>query len=215
MPPALRHFDAVLCEHRSDNNGGEKGTSTQGAKTSHPPPRQAWCPCASPAALGRAGAAGPRGSAARPWSHAGAATSPHVTAICASLARPALRGHRLELCRKNNSAPSTLFFFFFSSLFSHSQPVRCLLWGTFERESALLACERSCGSGPLYLESQDVIPRLEIFIVPCTPPTHTRTHACVWKMFFGLSTGCWLRGIRGRHRGTTAAQSRARSSRPP
>lgn len=116
--PALRHFDAVLCEHRSDNNGGEKGTSTQGAKTSHPPPRQAWCPCASPAALGRAGAAGPRGSAARPWSHAGAATSPHVTAICASLARPALRGHRLELCRENNSAPSTLFFFFFLPFFT-------------------------------------------------------------------------------------------------
>lgn len=199
--------------------------ASRGAKMSHPQPRQGLCPSPSPAASGRPGAGGRRGSTARPWPHAGAATSLHVTAICASLARPALRGHRLELCPKNNSAQerrelqptrrTDFFLIFFSFLLSRSQPVQYLLWGPFERESTLLACERSRSSGPLYLESQDVIPRLEIFIVPCTPPTHTRTHACVWKMFFGLSEGCWLRGIRGRCRGTTAAQSRVRSSRPP
>lgn len=70
---------------------------------SHSQPRQGLCPV--PALLPRQGqglwAKGKHGQA-RP--HAGAATSPHVTAICASLARPPLRGHRLELCLNNNSA---------------------------------------------------------------------------------------------------------------
>lgn len=227
FPLALRHFDVVLCKYQSNNNGSEKGTEmrrltgSQNVTFSAPP---GLCPSPSPAATGGPGAGGQRGSTTRPWPHAGAATSLHVGAICASLARPALRGHCLELCLNNNSARErrelqsarrTHFFLFFFFLFSRFQPVQCLLWEPFERESTVLACERSRSSGPLYLESQDVIPRLEIFIVPCTPPTHTRTHACVWKMFFGLSEGCWLRGIRGRRRGATAAQSRARSLRPP
>lgn len=103
-----------------------------GAKMSHSQPNQAprWhplpkqgegCtlrPSPSPAAAaGRTGARGPQGSTS--GGQQGSATPTpvrmtglppasrrhlYVTAICASPARPALRGHHLELCLKSSSA---------------------------------------------------------------------------------------------------------------
>lgn len=115
--------------------------ASRGAKMSHSQPRQGLCPV--PALLPRQGqglwAKGKHGQA-RP--HAGAATSPHVTAICASLARPPLRGHRLELCLNNNSAQprrelqSTrrANFFFFSFFHAPSQCNICS--GALSKEKA-------------------------------------------------------------------------------
>lgn len=135
----------------------------------------------------------------------------HVVPICAG---PALRGHFLEPCLKASAEleagnrhqltgqyfflPPFLFIYLFNFFFLLALPASTVLpLGPFETENTLLACERSRSSRPLYLESQDVIPPLEIFIVPCTPPTHTRTHACVWKCLSILARGVGLGGFKG------------------